>query len=69
MEKWVLTSAIALKIEINMRVILSQFKDICKDLMSNILILRFEGRQTEENDCDGEDERIVLKRVVWDQLG
>ena len=48
MEKWVLTSAIALKIEMNMRVILSQFKNICKDLMSNISILRFEGSQTEE---------------------
>ena len=48
MEKLFLTSAIALKIEMNMRVILSQFKNICKDLMSNISILRFEGSQTEE---------------------
>ena len=38
----------ALNIEMNMSVILSQFENICNDLMSNISILRFEGSQTEE---------------------
>ena len=42
------TPPIALKIELNMTVILSEFKYICKDLMSNISILRFEVSQTEE---------------------